>query len=301
MQIGEADEPHAVQLPVAAGRVALGELFLDLLDRILRRAVVLPDLRRPREPVQIRPASGCHSCDRSVAAAQCRNASSTSTTTASFGGLEPSPACRSSVEGSRVRCARPLTRSVSPKPGSRNSIPACPVSTMLRSESARRLPLASPKTRLAPSSETSTKPGLPPRGDTSSRPFASTVPSRAKGERAIKSRQCPSRRLMFLPRAKVAGLAQQCRDLLRGRDAVDVERHRATISPPRSGARGGCLRRAEGLDRRGREVACDVARPARQPTPRGLVAGEGMGVAWLSAPHLTQPPVAVESALQPRA
>ena len=139
------------------------------LPRAARACRCGPSRSARAAPGRRDPASsaGSHSCERMKAFAQCRNASSRSTPITAFGGL-PCQTCRATSSGSVVMQARPLTRSVSAMPGIRKSRPMRPLCMTLRSVSSRLLPLASGITRRV-SSSTETKPGAPPRGETSQR------------------------------------------------------------------------------------------------------------------------------------
>src|SRR5882724_3093029 len=134
---------------------------------------------------------GSHRLERRKALGQCRYASSTSRPMATLGSLPCMASCER-ISLSRMMEAFPLTRSVSPRPGTRKIIPMCGFSRMLVSPSIRALPGRSGTTRCA-SSRTSTKPGVSPLGETSHWPAALDVASSTKGEAAMKARECSSR------------------------------------------------------------------------------------------------------------
>ena len=127
-------------------------------------------------------------------------ATSTSTPMPSCGTV-PRTAQGASTSRSLTIHARPLMRSTSPHPGIKNRRPICGFSNRFRMVSARRLPAISGSRRWR-SSITCTKPGSPPRGDTSHRPVESELAARTKGEREMRSLQCES--MEWISRARVS-------------------------------------------------------------------------------------------------
>src|SRR5262249_54899586 len=98
-------------------------------------------------------------------------------------GFLPSIAKEASSSGSTERRARPLTRSVVPEPGIRNSSATRGSRTMLRKESMRLLPRRSGIISVL-SSSMRTKPARAPRGEQSSPP-GRQVASAGKGDFSI--------------------------------------------------------------------------------------------------------------------
>ena len=89
-----------------------------------------------------------------------------------------------------------------------------PVWTMLLNESSRWLPGASGiRSRCVPSGRT--KPGAPPRGDASWRPWASAVDSTTKGDSAMKAMQCWSSAVSCLRSARSPGAGYSARSVVR--------------------------------------------------------------------------------------
>src|SRR5712691_5152492 len=152
---------------------------------------------------------GSHRLERRKALGQCRYASSTSRPMATLGSLPCMPS-RERISLSRMMEAFPLTRSVSPRPGTRKIIPMCGFSRMLVSPSVRLLPGRSGTTRWV-SSSTSTKPGASPLGETSHRPAAFDVASSTKGEAAMNARECSSRDEWHLRTARSFGSPNSAR------------------------------------------------------------------------------------------
>src|SRR3970040_1436223 len=106
--------------------------------------------------------------------------------------------------------ARPLTRSVSPRPGTRKIIPMCGFSRMFVIPSVRLLPGRSGTTRCVGSS-TTTNPSASPLGETSHCPAALEVASSTKGEDAMKARECSSSDERHLRTARSLGSPKMAR------------------------------------------------------------------------------------------
>ena len=130
--------------------------------------------------------SGCHSWLRMNALPQWLKTWRTSTSATNHG-CRPSTAQVSSSSGSRVRRAKPLTRSVSEMPGTTKSRPMPGRVTRFCTPSKRRLPGNSGTSRRV-SASTATKPAGPPFGPASHDPSAPVVAITRNGEAAMNSR-----------------------------------------------------------------------------------------------------------------
>src|SRR6266850_6519887 len=148
---------------------------------------IFADVTRPEMSGQ---RAGSQSPERLNAFAQCRKTSSTSTPMARLGTL-PSTAIVASRSASRVMQARPFTRSVSPRVGTRKSSATWGLARMLRMPSRRLLPGRSGMTRCV-SSRTRANPAGSPFGDTSQLPSTPAVPSTMNGACAMTARQWAS-------------------------------------------------------------------------------------------------------------
>ena len=102
---------------------------------------------------------------------------------------------------SRISRARPLMRSVSGRPGTRNSSPTWGLLRMLRNPSNRWFPARSGIASV-PLSSGRAKPGGSPLGETSQRPSAAAVAMRQNGDAAShsRSRSCSTGRTLVAER-----------------------------------------------------------------------------------------------------
>ena len=140
------------------------------------------------------------------------------------------------TSGRVVSSAAPLTRSVSRMPGTMNSSPACGFSTMLRSESRRRLPLTSGIASRPSSEHAAEARRAAARRDVAAARPAPAVASSANGDSAISSRQCSSRWSICLRSVALERLAVDLAERRRARDRVLVHApvwHRAPTIYPR--------------------------------------------------------------------
>jgi hypothetical protein len=112
--------------------------------------------------------------------------------TSSDSGLRPNSVKSMPSASAGSRLVVPNTRKVSSMPGTKNISAARGLPARLRRLSTRLLPWRSGIASRLPSS-TRTKPGSPPRGDTSGHPSGEAVASVANGESLMKAVQWSSR------------------------------------------------------------------------------------------------------------
>ena len=138
---------------------------------------------------------------------------------------------RSSRNGaSRTRRARPLTRSVSTRPGTTKIRPTCGLDSTLTQPSARLLPGRSGITRVW-SSSTCTKPAGSPFGETSQLPSAAEVAISRNGDAAIQARSRSCSRWRSLRTAPADGVPSSVAQLGLGGDlGPGVGGHRSTLT-----------------------------------------------------------------------
>ena len=153
--------------------------------------------------------AGSHSWERRNAFWQWWKICSISTTSASTGRW-PFTTMSSKNGASLTSRARPLIRSVSPRPGTMKIRPTCGLDRTLCQPSARLLPGRSGMA-IVVSSSTIAKPGGSPLGETSQVPSAADVAMRQNGEVASHSRSSSCSRVRSLSSTRSDGLPSSSR------------------------------------------------------------------------------------------